>query len=247
MGSTVGCRVTKWYLNAKLKELYLINEYQVKKQEELEEQRAIREQMREEAKILKEMEKAQKEAEAEEKRQFKALEDAKKQLSNKHGEELSELEKQIALLEEQLKEAQENKERALSQAQLTRQGHVYIISNIGSFGEDVYKIGMTRRLEPMDRVKELGDASVPFSFDVHAMIHSADAPKLEKELHQIFEDNRVNKINNRKEFFKVSLNAIEKAVKNHHGEFKLTKLAEAREYRQSVAMETVQIITFKHK
>lgn len=239
LGNTVGCRITKWYLNAKLKELYLINEYQIKKQEEIEEQRAIREQMREEAKMLKEIEKAQKEAEIKEKTQLKALEEAKKQLANKHGEELNELEKQIALLEERLKEAQENKERALSQAQLTKQGHVYIISNIGSFGENIYKIGMTRRLEPMDRVKELGDASVPFSFDVHAMIHSKDAPKLEKELHKIFEDHRVNKINNRKEFFKVSLNAIEEAVKNHHGEFKLTKLAEAREYRQSLEVVPV--------
>ena len=127
--------------------------------------------------------------------------------------------------------------RAESMAQKTRSGYVYIISNIGSFGEDVYKIGMTRRLEPMDRVKELGDASVPFSFDVHAMIYSEDAPALEKELHNKFNEKRINKVNLRKEFFNVKLSEIEEAVKNKIGtSIKFTKLAEAVEYRQSKLM-----------
>ena len=123
----------------------------------------------------------------------------------------------------------------------TRAGYVYVISNIGSFGEDVYKIGMTRRLEPLDRVKELGDASVPFQFDVHAMIFSDDAPTLENALHKKFADKSVNKINMRKEFFKVSLDDIESEVKkNHNAVVNFTKIAAAKEYRESLAIENKQ-------
>jgi len=104
-----------------------------------------------------------------------------------------------------LKEAEEKNKRAQSMAELTKSGHVYVISNIGSFGDDVLKIGMTRRLDPMDRVDELGDASVPFDFDVHAMIYSDDAPALEKELQAIFAKHQVNKVNCRKEFFRAGI------------------------------------------
>jgi hypothetical protein len=125
----------------------------------------------------------------------------------------------------------------MSMAQQTKVGHIYIISNIGSFGENVYKIGMTRRLEPMDRVKELGDASVPFQFDVHAIIFSDNAPQMEYDLHKKFQDRRLNKINGRKEFFRISLEEIEKYVKHHAGaSIEVTKLAEAKEYRESMAM-----------
>lgn len=124
----------------------------------------------------------------------------------------------------------------MSMAQQTRRGHVYVISNIGSFGEDVYKIGMTRRLEPMDRVKELGDASVPFSFDVHALIFSEDAPALENTLHKEFENKRVNLINTRREFFNVTLSEIESVVVKNHGYIEFTKLAEAEQYRETVAI-----------
>lgn len=126
-------------------------------------------------------------------------------------------------------------ERAISRAQMTRSGHVYVISNVGSFGEDVYKIGMTRRLDPMDRVRELGDASVPFRFDVHAIIYSEDAPTLENKLHKKFHHRRVNYINHRREFFRVSLDEITKAVHEYHGEIEFTLLAEADEYRKTVA------------
>ena len=114
-------------------------------------------------------------------------------------------------------------------------GYVYVISNIGSFGEDIFKIGMTRRLEPMDRIKELSSASVPFEFDVHAMIFSTDAPSLETALHQHFEKRSVNKVNLRKEFFKVSINEIESFVKeNYNNTVEFTKTAIAKEYRQSL-------------
>ena len=118
---------------------------------------------------------------------------------------MEEKNKQIEELEQKLQNALEDKERAISQAQLTKTGHVYIISNIGSFGENVYKIGLTRRLEPEIRVRELGDASVPFHFDIHAMIFAEDAPSLERKLHEVFHSKRVNLVNTRKEFFKVTL------------------------------------------
>ena len=119
----------------------------------------------------------------------------------------------IEALNQDLVEAHEKNQRAKSMAEQTRAGHVYIISNIGSFGENIYKIGMTRRLEPIDRVKELGDASVPFIFDVHAMIYSEDAPTLEKKLHKVFENKRVNLVNSRKEFFNITLDEVEEEVK----------------------------------
>jgi hypothetical protein len=133
-------------------------------------------------------------------------------------------------------EAEARNQRALSMAQQTRRGHVYIISNLGSFGEHVYKVGLTRRLEPMDRIKELGDASVPFEFDVHAMIFSDDAPSLEKELHRHFEDSRLNKVNMRKEFFRAPLAEIRNEIEQKGVDVHWTMMAEAREYHESLAI-----------
>ena len=150
-------------------------------------------------------------------------------------------EQRIAELEQQLLEAEMKEARAKSMAEQTRKGHVYVISNIGSFGEDVYKIGLTRRLDPMDRVKELGDASVPFSFDVHAMIYSDDAPALEATLHREFREHRVNAVNLRKEFFQVDLLSIKDAVDtivDIDADFKMTALAE--EYYESLRLQAVE-------
>lgn len=230
------CYISEEYLNLKLEELALAFEYQERLQLEKEEQRQIREQMREEEKARKEIEKAQKAAEQEEARFADALERARQEAASAVGEQQEELMRQIEELNQRLAEAHEKKERAIAQAQLTRSGHVYIISNLGSFGEDVYKIGMTRRLDPLDRVKELGDASVPFDFDIHAMVYTDDAPTLESTLHARFNGQRVNRVNQRKEFFRVSLEEIAEVVKEHHGEFELTLAAEARDYRQTMAM-----------
>ena len=123
-------------------------------------------------------------------------------------------------------------------AQQTKSGHVYVISNIGSFGENVLKIGMTRRLEPLDRIRELGDASVPFEFDVHAMIFSEDAPSLERELHKRFALSQVNKVNNRKEFFRIDLGELRRTIEARGlDEVHWTMLAEARQYRETLALE----------
>ena len=116
-------------------------------------------------------------------------------------------------------------------------GYVYVISNIGSFGEGIYKIGMTRRLNPQDRVDELGDASVPFKFDVHAMIFSEDAPALEAALHRAFEDRKLNLVNQRREFFRVSLDEIKDVVKNNFDKtVEFVDVPDADQYRISLKL-----------
>jgi hypothetical protein len=228
------CYVNKEYIKLKFQELDLAFGYQEKLYEEKEEQKRIRAQMQEEEKVRKEIEKAKLDAEKEEQYYEKALDKARKELEKKQGEEFEQLQAKIRDMEQQLQEAHEKKERALSMAEQTKRGHVYIISNIGSFGENVLKIGMTRRLDPMERIYELGDASVPFEFDVHAMIFSEDAPDLEKKLHSHFTEKRTNQVNIRKEFFNISISEIEKVCSEMKLKVELTKAAEAREYYQTL-------------
>ncbi|RYZ42887.1 MAG: DUF4041 domain-containing protein [Myxococcaceae bacterium] len=229
------CVIVRKYVKLKRDELLLAYEYSEKVQQERDEQRRIREQMREEEAAQRELEKAKLEAEREAKRDAEALARARLDYEKAKGPEQQRMLERIAELERRVAEDME-KQRAISQAQLTRTGHVYVISNIGSFGEGVYKLGMTRRLVPQDRIDELGDASVPFEFDVHAIIRTSDAPALENALHRAFTERRVNRINERKEFFRVSLEEIATAVRKHHGEFELTQLAEAAEYRKTLAL-----------
>lgn len=236
LGKGFHVSITNDYLNLKLKELILEYEFQAKMQQEKEEMRAIQDELREEEKARREYEKAQKDAEKQEVIFQKALEKARKEFEESGGVNTEELKSQIEKLEQELKEAQEKKERALSMAQQTKRGHVYIISNIGAFGENVYKIGMTRRLEPIDRVKELGDASVPFKFDVHAMIYSDEARTLEYELHKAFSHKKLNMLNNRKEFFKVSLDEIEEMIDKLGFRAEFSKMPEAMEFRETLAI-----------
>lgn len=232
--------ITKEYFDLKLQELRLEFELQEKLYHEKEEQRKIKEQMREEEKAQREIEKARKEAEEEEERNAKALQKAITESEKAQGEELERLTEKIKVLEENLRKAQELKERAISRAQLTKSGHVYIISNIGSFGDTVYKIGMTRRLEPMDRINELGDASVPFDFDVHGLIYSENAPELESNLHNKLDSKRINLVNRRAEFFNTTINEIEAIVNELNLSVQLTKVAEAREYRETLSLVKAQ-------
>jgi hypothetical protein len=196
---------------------------------EREEQARIKAQIREEAKLQKEIDKEIKQLEREraaiQAALDKALAEAKGQFST-----------EVESLKARLADAEARAQRAVSQAQLTKAGHVYVISNVGSFGEGVFKIGMTRRLEPSERVRELGDASVPFPFDVHMMISSNDAPALENALHRALHKQRINKANPRKEYFKADIDSICKIVKQHHGEVQYMADAEAMEYRQSLSM-----------
>lgn len=229
LNDSTAINISYQYLNLKIEELRLTHEYKDKKQQEKEEQADIRRQMREEAKFEQEMEKALKEEE----KYNKLLEKAKADAEKAAGSKLDKLQEKIAALAIELSEAHKKSERAKSMAQQTKLGHVYVISNIGSFGEEVYKIGMTRRLEPHDRVKELGDASVPFIFDVHAMIYAEDAPALENQLHKSFDFKRLNLVNNRKEFFKVSLKEIADEVMKISPGSEFIETAEARQYRES--------------
>lgn len=228
--------LSRKYLEFKLQELYLSHEFQEKKEEEKEEQRRIREQMREEEKVARELKKATDDAEKEEDVKRIALEQARAELDAKAGQQTKKLEELVSKLENELQEALDRKAKAIARAQLTKSGHVYVLSNIGSFGEGVYKIGMTRRLEPLERVKELGDSSVPFYFDVHAMIYSENAPELETKLHKHFATRRVNMVNLRREFFRVTLDEIREGVSKHFGEITFVTVPEAEQYRETLSL-----------
>lgn len=237
LAATLECGFDINYIELKFEECKLQYQYTLKKQEEISEQKLIKEQIREEQRAIREYEKEIADAEKEEKMYRNLLDKAQRELAEATEQDRSAMELRIAILEQQLAEAEAKEERAKSMAEQTRKGHVYVISNIGSFGENVYKIGLTRRLEPMDRVKELGDASVPFPFDVHAMIYTDDAPGLETALHREFNSKRVNAVNLRKEFFNVDLASIQEAVEKIVGieaEFKITALAE--DYYESLRL-----------
>ncbi|MBO0643620.1 DUF4041 domain-containing protein [Pseudomonas stutzeri] len=230
-------RITEEYLKARLEELKWAVTARALKEREREEQRQLREQMREEEKARREYERAIKEAAKEESTLRKAMEKAQQQVAAANEAQRAELEARLAALQDQLKAAEEKNQRALSMAQQTRAGHVYVISNIGSFGEEVLKIGMTRRLEPLDRIRELGDASVPFEFDVHAMIFSDDAPGLEKQLHRHFLRQQINKVNPRKEFFRLELEEIRQELETLGVETHWTMSALAHEFRETLRIE----------
>lgn len=227
--ASLKCGFSIDYVELKFKECELQYEYKLKKQAEQEEQRLIREQMREEARVQKQYEDAIKDAEREELLFRRLLERAREELEKATGNEYGLTLAKISELEARLKEAEEKGQRAKSMAEQTRRGFVYVVSNIGSFGEGVYKIGLTRRLDPQERIDELGGASVPFRFDIHAMCYSEDAPALENTLHKHFSNRRVNAVNLRKEYFRVSLDEIESAIAGIIGtdiDFKKTVKAE---------------------
>lgn len=230
-------RITDDYLKSRLEELRWAVIAKLLRDQEREEQRQLREKIREEEKARREFERAIKDAAKEERTLRKALEKAQEQVAVATAAERVTFESKLAQLQEQLKAAEDKNQRALSMAQQTRAGHVYVISNIGSFGEQVFKIGMTRRLEPLDRVRELGDASVPFEFDVHALIFSDNAPGLEKQLHRHVLREQVNKVNPRKEFFRIGLPAIRQELEALGVETQWTMRAKAREYRESLRIE----------
>lgn len=230
-------RITDEYLQLRLEELRLACVIAEIHRQDMEEQRRIREQMREEEKARREIEKALKDAAKEEETLQKAMEKARQQLEKANAEQRAAYEDKIAELEQKYREAEERNKRALSMAQQTKAGHVYIISNEGSFGANIFKIGMTRRLDPEDRIRELSSASVPFPFEIHAMIWSEDAPALENQLHKKFVLAQVNKVNFRKEFFKLSLSEIRDELDTLSLNIKWTIASEASEYRESLAIE----------
>ncbi len=228
------------YAQLKLDELNLAIEYALKKQDEKEEEKRFRAEQREAQKLQKEIEEARKTIEKEKKHYLNAQKALEAQLENATEEQKLDL---LAKQEEILSKIEELNEASAQvdyREANQKAGYVYIISNIGSFGENVYKIGMTRRLDPMDRIVELGDASVPFVFDVHALIFSEDAPKLESALHQAFDNHKLNCINKRKEFFRCSLEDIKAVVRSNFDKtVEFVDLPEASDYRQSLKMNTI--------
>ncbi len=234
----VGIGISQAYLNAKIEELHVCYEYQMKLKDEREEQRKIREQMREQARLMKEIEDARKKIEKEETHFNQVIAELRVRMEAAAASEREQYQAKLREYEAQLACVQRDKAEVAYREQSTRAGYVYIISNIGSFGENTYKIGVTRRLDPQERVDELGDASVPFDFDVHAMIFSDDAPLLESALHDHFADRCINKVNPRKEFFRVNLGEIEEVVRTHHNAVvEFTRIPKAEDYRLTLAKE----------
>ena len=235
LGGVMQVSIVDSYMNLKLSELRLEHELEEKKRAVVEEQRKVREQMREQERAQRELDAAALDAEKQEGLFAKALEKARVDLARAQGEEHARLTNRILELEEELEGARQKRERVRTLAELTKAGYVYVLSNIGSFGENVYKIGMTRRLDPIDRVRELRDASVPFGFDVHAMVYSEDAPAIESAFHERFADRNVNPMNLRKEFFRVSIDELQKFATERGLKIAFTRVPEAREYRETMA------------
>lgn len=231
-------KVPDEFIKLKKEQLALAYEIEVYKREQKEIRRRQLEAEREERRAQKELEKEIKRAQQDELDAQAAIERNRFEMAKAQSEEqVQKFKEKIALLEEALRHAQERHERALSMAQQTKCGYVYVISNIGSFGDNIYKIGMTRRVEPMERVAELSSASVPFPFDVHAMIYTEDAPGLEAELHRAFDDKKVNAVNWRKEYFNVSLSEIRQQVEKIGINCEWVENPSAGQYRDSIRMK----------
>ena len=233
--------ITYQYLELKIEELRLAAEYELKKQEEKELLREEREKEREDKKLQAEIKAKRKQLEKERDHFKKMVAKVTELLKEAKDDEVEELRRQLTEYQDKLSELDEIEEDIDYREGHATAGYVYVISNVGSFGEDVYKIGVTRRLEPLERIRELSSASVPFQFDVHALIFSEEAFALETELHNELSNYKVNKVNGRKEYFKVSFDKI-KGILAAHKELtvELNEMPEAFEYRQTKAIEDKQ-------
>lgn len=225
-------------LERKLQELHLAHEYQVKRQEEKEAARQAREDQREQEKLEKEIREARAKIDKERRHFTGALQKLQLRLGAANDQkERDDLQTRIDELSSQNSKLDEVERLLDYREQNARAGYVYVISNIGAFGEGIYKLGMTRRLEPLDRVDELGDASVPFRFDVHALVFSENAPALEAKLHSHFAAGRLNKVNGRKEFFRADLKEIEVVIRaNYDAVVEVVHAAPAEQYRESLRL-----------
>lgn len=240
LGRVMNVTISDEYCRFKLDELHLAHEYQLKRQEEKEDAKRIREELRDQQKLEQEIRAAREKIVKERKHFAAALKDLQGRLSRSTDEtERANIEAKIAEVSASCS-ALDNEERQIDyREQNAKAGYVYVISNIGAFGDGVYKIGMTRRLEPQERVDELGDASVPFTFDVHALVFSDNAPALENKLHQAFQATRLNKINNRKEFFRADLKEIEAIIRaNFDAAVEFVHEAPAEHYRESLRINS---------
>lgn len=244
LGRVMSISITPEYYDLKIQELHLAFEYEEMKQREKERLQEIRAEQREQAKLQREIAEERKKHNKEKIHYATAIVATKEQLAMCTDElQRSNLEEKLQELQSEMEEIDKSIIDLDYREANERAGYVYIISNIGAFGPDVYKIGMTRRLEPMDRINELGDASVPFKFDVHALIFSNDAPSLETALHQAFDNEKINMVNPRREFFHVKLEEIIRVVKeNFDGTVEFTKIPEATQYRESLKLKEIHNI-----
>lgn len=233
LGSSHATTIQKSYMELRIEQLRLMHQYREALYQKKELMRAARQAAREERRAQREIEQARAEAEKEETRYSQALDKARKELALLDGNERERMLLRISDLEESLQKASALKQRAISMAQITKAGFVYVISNIGSFGEGVLKIGMTRRIDPLERIRELGGASVPFGFDVHAMIYSENAPELENKFHRHFSRVRINLANGRKEFFRVPLASVVEFAETLDLKAEFASDVEARDFRIS--------------
>lgn len=238
LGVIMGISISDNYVRLKLDELYLMYEYQLKKQREKEDAKEARQRQREEARAAKELEEAKKKLEKEQSHYSNELSRIRTQLASAKTEDARlALEEKKKTLEGHIADINRQISDVDYRTANQRAGYVYVISNIGAFGENVYKIGMTRRLDPMDRIDELGDASVPFDFDVHALIFTEDAPKLEAALHNAFEDRKLNFVNHRREFFSVTLDEIKRVIReNYDKTVEFVEVPPAEQFRESMRL-----------
>ena len=227
--------ISRQYVDLKIAELRLVHELHEKKKQERDQAAEQRKAQREQDRLERDAEKAEREEQKYRQMLEKALAEAER------GNQTQAMREKIAQLETDLAQAIKDSERTKAMAEQTRCGFVYVISNVGSFGEGIIKIGMTRRLDPEDRVRELSGASVPFAFDVHAMIYSDVASELEATLHSAFHDRRVNVANNRKEFFQCSVDEVERAVRRLVPDAQFTRDREAREWRETITLRNQRL------
>jgi Domain of unknown function (DUF4041)/T5orf172 domain len=238
LGRVMTVSLTDEFLSLKLDELHLAHEFQLKKQEEKEEAKKAREELREQQKLEQEIRAARDKIAKERKHFAAALKNLQSRLALATEEqERADLKARIDEVQAKRDELDREEKVIDYREQNAKAGYVYVISNVGAFGEGVYKIGMTRRLDPMERVDELGDASVPFWFDVHALVFSENAPTLEAKLHERFAAGRLNKVNGRKEFFRASIKEIEAVIRaNYDSVVEVVHDAPAEQYRESLRM-----------
>lgn len=224
------------YLNLKIKELYLCYEYELKKQEEKEEERKRQELLKEQQKLEQEIKTEQLKVEKEHTHYKQALQKVQLELANESNNiNCTDLINRIKELEAKLSEIENTKISLEQRLYSNKAGYVYVISNIGAFGNNIYKIGVTRRLEPLERINELNNASVPFKFDVHCLVFSENAFELERKIHEHFNKSRVNKVNTRKEFFKIEdIKEIEYILNQYGLMIEFNTIPEAKEYRESM-------------
>jgi Domain of unknown function (DUF4041)/T5orf172 domain len=238
LGRVMTVSLSNEFLELKLNELHLAHEFQLKKQEEKEQAKKLREELREQQKLEQEIRAAREKIAKERKHFGAAITTLQSRLSTAiDTQERADLEARISEVQAQRNELDTEEKIIDYREQNAKAGYVYVISNVGAFGEGVFKIGMTRRLDPMERVDELGDASVPFWFDVYAMVFSENAPALEAKLHERFAQGRLNKVNGRKEFFRADIKEIEAIIRaNYDALVEVVHDAPAEQYRESLRL-----------